>query len=299
MRLLHGTPFIWMFNLVIGLLASWLLWPVYPPRVIHTWIGLLALIMAARLVMWIRFAGKAPAERDSSRWARIFTLGTFATGCIWGLLAATVYTTSQPAYYVFVVFVLGGMTAGATLRDSAYPPAFYAFAIPAIAPTIIALLARDTPLAKEMAFMLMAFSAVLILIGRSNAERIANNIRLRTEQDFLIHDLERMGTDLKQRIGEREDAVAALHESNERFRSIGENAQDGIITVDAQARVIYWNNSAERIFGYSAEEIAGAQSLRSARAGALSRAGSKRLCRVREYRSGDCCRKDRPVHGRA
>jgi hypothetical protein len=50
--------------------------------------------------------------------------------------------TQNLAYYVFVVFLLGGMTAGAAMRESAYLPAFYGFATPAVLPMIVALLTK-------------------------------------------------------------------------------------------------------------------------------------------------------------
>ncbi|MFT6914035.1 MAG: PAS domain S-box-containing protein [Motiliproteus sp.] len=41
------------------------------------------------------------------------------------------------------------------------------------------------------------------------------------------------------------------------FRSMAETAQDAIILIDEKARVVYWNASAERIFGYTACEVQG------------------------------------------
>ncbi|MFT5722245.1 MAG: PAS domain S-box-containing protein [Motiliproteus sp.] len=41
------------------------------------------------------------------------------------------------------------------------------------------------------------------------------------------------------------------------FRGMAEAAQDAIILIDEEARVVYWNASAERIFGYTAAEVRG------------------------------------------
>jgi len=52
-------------------------------------------------------------------------------------------------------------------------------------------------------------------------------------------------------------AEEALRESREQFRSIVSAAQDAIIMIDPQGCISLWNQSAERIFGYSVEEALG------------------------------------------
>ncbi|MCF8242528.1 MAG: PAS domain S-box protein [Melioribacteraceae bacterium] len=46
-----------------------------------------------------------------------------------------------------------------------------------------------------------------------------------------------------------------LKESENRFRSITQTANDAIVTSDSDGIIIGWNPSAEKIFGYSAEEV--------------------------------------------
>jgi PAS domain S-box-containing protein len=52
-------------------------------------------------------------------------------------------------------------------------------------------------------------------------------------------------------------AEEALRESEERFRSLASTAHDAIITMDSQGNISYWNEAAERIFGYTQKEIIG------------------------------------------
>jgi PAS domain S-box-containing protein len=49
----------------------------------------------------------------------------------------------------------------------------------------------------------------------------------------------------------------ALRESEERLRSITDTAKDGIITLDSNGDVSFWNQAAEKLFGYSANDIIG------------------------------------------
>lgn len=71
-------------------------------------------------------------------------------------------------------------------------------------------------------------------------------------------DLTTLNSQLHQEIAERQQAEIALRDSEERFRLLLENVQDySIYLLDPQGRVATWNAGAERMKGYSANEIIG------------------------------------------
>ena len=49
--------------------------------------------------------------------------------------------------------------------------------------------------------------------------------------------------------------LESLEHSEQRFRSVVETAIDAIITIDSRGKIIFWNQQAERMFGYSSTEI--------------------------------------------
>jgi PAS domain S-box-containing protein len=51
--------------------------------------------------------------------------------------------------------------------------------------------------------------------------------------------------------------LESLEDSEERFRSVTETANDAIVSIDNLGNIILWNEGAEAIFGYSADEIIG------------------------------------------
>ncbi|HUV50559.1 MAG TPA: PAS domain S-box protein [Anaerolineae bacterium] len=53
------------------------------------------------------------------------------------------------------------------------------------------------------------------------------------------------------------DRTESLRESEEKFREVVETFVDGVISVDSQMKVGVWNKGAERIFGYTEEEMTG------------------------------------------
>ncbi|MBF0570165.1 MAG: PAS domain S-box protein [Candidatus Omnitrophica bacterium] len=52
-------------------------------------------------------------------------------------------------------------------------------------------------------------------------------------------------------------AEQALHQSEENIRTITDVAKDAIIMIDTKGLITFWNPSAQRIFGYSSQEVIG------------------------------------------
>jgi PAS domain S-box-containing protein len=53
--------------------------------------------------------------------------------------------------------------------------------------------------------------------------------------------------------------LKALRESENRFRTLAETASDAIITIDEESRIVLVNKAAERVFGYTPQEMVGAE----------------------------------------
>ena len=58
-------------------------------------------------------------------------------------------------------------------------------------------------------------------------------------------------------VTERKRMQQTLLESEEKFRQISATAQDAILMMDNAGRIVFWNNAAEKIFGYAASEALG------------------------------------------
>ena len=71
-------------------------------------------------------------------------------------------------------------------------------------------------------------------------------------------ELEKFNEQLQQEIAERKQVEAALRESEDKFRSIFEQATDGILIADAETKkLIEANKTMCIMLGYSHDEIAG------------------------------------------
>ena len=189
-RLLYQQRAVVPVNLVIACLTVAAVRPFYPIWALTLWLGSFCALIVARILLRLRYRTKVRGAETAQRWGRLFTLGAFATGCLWGLTASIVLVTPDPISHVFIVFVLGGMMAAGIVSNTAYLPAMLGFMLPTIAPMIAVLVTRYTLSQTEMAVMLTAFTAVLVIVGRNINRSIIENLRLRFEQNILSTKLE-------------------------------------------------------------------------------------------------------------
>jgi PAS domain S-box-containing protein len=77
------------------------------------------------------------------------------------------------------------------------------------------------------------------------------------ELQHLARDLTNVGENYVTAQAERQQAETALHESEENFRCLTSAALDGIIMMNKQGDITFWNKAAETFFGYSATEAIG------------------------------------------
>lgn len=73
----------------------------------------------------------------------------------------------------------------------------------------------------------------------------------------LVAERSRLEKSLQAEIIERSQANAALRESRDRLDGIYQSVGDGIVSIDAQQRIVLFNVAAERIFGYPAAVMIG------------------------------------------
>lgn len=92
--------------------------------------------------------------------------------------------------------------------------------------------------------MVTASGEVLDVLLSATAEMDADGVVLRSLA--VVNNI----TELKR-------AEQALRESEEKFRAMANASNDAIVVIDARDTVVFWNDAAERMFGYSAQEALG------------------------------------------
>ncbi len=103
-----------------------------------------------------------------------------------------------------------------------------------------------------------------IFLSGTIGEEFALETLKRGATDYVLKDhLSRLVPTIRRAMQEYEErrvrfaAEESLRESEEKFKGLAASARDAIIMIDGEGKISYWNDSAERIFGYSAGEVAG------------------------------------------
>ena len=189
-RILYESPAVLLVNLIIASLVAYLLRDFYPGWLIVAWVGLIVVISARLYDFWCYRREPQPAETAAS-WALRFTVGTAATGCLWGLIGSVLLLTSDPAHLAFIAFVVGGLTAGAAVSNSAYLPAMIGFTAPVVLPAILVLFSRATLMSVAMGLVAAAGAAALLWLSHHTNRWITSLAQREIQQTALTANLEK------------------------------------------------------------------------------------------------------------
>jgi PAS domain S-box-containing protein len=85
----------------------------------------------------------------------------------------------------------------------------------------------------------------------------ANRAGAELQRLKIENDLKEKNECLENLVNELQQAKSSLIESESRFRSVAQSANDAIITSDIRGNITFWNERAEKMFGYKIAEILG------------------------------------------
>lgn len=112
---------------------------------------------------------------------------------------------------------------------------------------------------SDNGILLWLDGAIFDITERKQAELELAKYKERLEElvETRTIELTNANKQLQLEIAERTQAEEALRENEEKFESISASAQDAIIMMDNNGNISYWNEAAEKIFGYTKKEAIG------------------------------------------
>jgi signal transduction histidine kinase len=235
-RTLYRQP-VWMLliNPFNAAVVGGVLWQSVSPGLrplIVVWVAASLLVAGLRALLRQRYVAAAPAATEARRWARRFTAVVAFAGLLWGLGGAAFYDAHAGASQLIVVFVIGGMVAGAAGTMAYHLPAFLAYATPAILPLALRIMmAGGGRMHLAMGLLAIVYGLALVMVAANTNRALTEAFRLRFENDELLGrlhaaqlSLEDSNRLLEQRVAERgaalERQAEALREAR-RMESLG------------------------------------------------------------------------------
>lgn len=158
----------------------------HPLAWVGGWVAALVVISIGRGIQLARF--RRASDPDPKTWERRFAIGAVLNGIGWGVGGALFVSDDFPLT-VALVFVIGGMVAGASASTAPSRPAFVGFALPAALPLIAHLAWIGDGVHLLMAFMLLLFVAAMSVLARQSGTALIDAMRLRFENADLAEEL--------------------------------------------------------------------------------------------------------------
>lgn len=166
----------------IGAIVAAVLWQTAWNTGLVLFVATLAALSVARRITVAAYRRAEPQITDHTVWLQRYTVGVALAGVVWGAGVVTFYVPGDPVLQVFLVFAIGGLSAGALNTNAHYLPAYHAFILPAVVPLVVRLLIDFDRVHAAMSGMLALFVVMMALIAR-------NLNRSLVQQALLRHDL--------------------------------------------------------------------------------------------------------------
>ena len=224
------------------------LWKVVAHPLLLAWLALLIAIILSLFVLLRLYQRLTPTADRLRFWRTLFIIGVGFGGTVGGAAGMLLFPYESLVHQVFLVFVLGGMAAGAVAVLSPVMTAFLVVFIPTLLPITVQLFLQGDDVHVPMGFLLLSFAGVLLVMARHQQASIAESLHLRFENLDLIHHLSVANS-------QAEEAKIRLESLNHQNDMILQAAGEGICGLDVQGNTTFVNSAATRLTGWEAEEL--------------------------------------------
>lgn len=225
-------------------------WTASPRLPLLAWLAYMTTLTSLRYLLVRRFRRASPEQQAGPVWRTLFLAGAVLAGLGWGSTMFLLLPEFSIPHQVFLVFMLGGITAGAVATLSARLDAFLCFTLPTIAPVIAYFLSSGNALTNAMAAMIIFFSLVMIYVAARVNSAIASSLSLTLQNTDLLERIQSQ----RERLEQTEQARAS---TDRRYQFLVDEASDIIYRTDRTGHFTFINAVAVRVLQYSEAEILG------------------------------------------
>jgi diguanylate cyclase (GGDEF)-like protein/PAS domain S-box-containing protein len=251
-------------TLIIAAIIGLALWNVTPRPWLVIWLVLVVVVTTARYLLYKAYFAREPQPPLARSWAERFVAGAIATGCLWGLLGSVLLPAGEIMHQFLIVFAVGGMVASALVVLTPVRAAFLGFTLTALLPLTFAVFVQGSNIHIFMGVLLLVFTGVMLGTFPIMHGTHVNSLRMRFENRELVARLSQANREsgeanrqLTEQIQHGQKSEEALRQSTERLEALIEASPLAIIVQNERGVVKRWNRAAERIFGWTEQEVVG------------------------------------------
>lgn len=176
-----------------GAAAVLLLWTAVPTDGLLLWFGAVMALTLARLLLQQRYI-RHPEAHNPRVWRRWFGGAVFISGAIWGALSIFLFPADSLVHQLYLAFLLSGLCAGAVTVYSPLPHGFLIFALPALVPFLVRMLATGLFEEQVMALLVAVFTLVMSRIAGQSGDMLQGILELQAENARLTSALHHQAT---------------------------------------------------------------------------------------------------------
>jgi PAS domain S-box-containing protein len=243
LRLHHdATPSSAAAAALAGLVLAMLLRPAVPADVLVGWLCALAVALLLRMLVR-RAHGLAGDDVPGSTWLLRYRAGFLIHGLVWlmlGLAAAEHLDTSQAG---LVMIVFAAMSGGALVTAAFDPLAGALFALPALVPVVLRLLAVGGLAVQGTAAAIAVFMVVMLIV-------VARHKR-------TVFDMVRAQLAVRTRALDAEQARRELADQTELQQQLLRTTSQGYWFIDTEGRTTDLNAAMCKLLGHPREAVIG------------------------------------------
>jgi two-component system, sensor histidine kinase len=186
------------------------------------WTAAMAGHGALRVHIHRAYLRAAPEDWDWSRWARICCAGTGVGGLVTGFGMLALLKPGQLDQQAFFLLFLAGIGSVSVTTTAAYLPAFHAYFLPTMLPSIGWSLAQGDEIHYAFAGTTIIYILVTMGFARQFNDRIIESLRLRFENLELVDDLRRQKERAEQaNIAKSRFLASASHDLRQPVHALG------------------------------------------------------------------------------
>ena len=208
--LFRQIPIALSVNFVNAALVAIVLTPLAARPFLLPWFVSVMLVTIGRGILWLRYR-RAP--ESTRRWSRLAACGSLLAGLCWGIGGVILFPVLPVPGQLFLIFVMGGMSAGAMAISASHLPSLLGFLLPNGLPMALLFFARGSAIDGALGAMIVVFVAALSLTGRHFSQIFAEALKLRFELKEANSRLAEANLRLQAEMAEHQATEAALRQA--------------------------------------------------------------------------------------